>query len=350
MSAGSLLLIPLLLCAAAVHASLLDEPLQRWSVDLPSGLQRGNALVAVSSSRLVAATESGSLHVLDTDGNVLINYDPTRNDPLTCTSGVAIQGNLAIYSVYNGGNDSSDVIAIDWTDGSIGWMVTVKGQAVGTPMLGQNGVYVIHNLEGAGHLSVLEGWSVRQSFPAPEEGDIGPLAPGALQTVQGFDVVVVAESRDDGFSESGRLYMLVEEEPRGNGPGAAPGAEPGTEAAQVNSYRWALASDFPRSSVTAPAFTADMEVFLPQQGGLLSAWVDKRDLSDVFSGNAQDVTPRWERFLAPDEDNSDARKLTLRRGLAWDMVLTRFLIILVFSALQRSFRHRNSTVTSPYCL
>jgi hypothetical protein len=298
-------LLVLLLLSAAATAFLLDAPASRWTHSLPAGLTRGNAIVSYSANHLLVTTKVGSLHVLDAStGSVVMTYDPTESTPLQSTSGVAVYDDdddtsMAVYSVTDG--TSSLVIAIRLTDGSVGWEVSVPGIAVGTPLVGTSAVYVVHNtVNGLGQISVIPFSSPQQvaaSFPDDNDkkNEVGPFGPGVLQTIDGRDVVVVAESLNDGFSESGNLFMLVQED----SPAAA------------LQYKLRLASAYPRSAVARPAMTENLEVFLGQQGSVMSAWVGKNDVSGVLSG-AEDVTPRWEKYLEEDREDDNARKSKCR--------------------------------------
>ena len=282
------LITALLLCTT--QAEVLDAPLRRWMLSLDQPMRRGNGLLAVAPDRLVATTATGQLHVIDTQtGSILDTLDDADSE-LECTSSaVALDDDVVVYSVFSPAAQESQVVAYNWRLSVVEWQVTIPGEAVGTPLVGENAVYVVHTVSFRGRVSVLVDGTIAAFFPSVDR--IDPLGPGTVRTVRGRDVVVVAENRRNGFSSQGNLYMLVQDE-----DGAL-------------EFEWELASSFPRSAVAAPAVSADATaVFLGQQGSLVTGWVGRNDLSDVLRGTANDINPRWGRGLTPNDSSEDARK------------------------------------------
>jgi hypothetical protein len=326
----------LVLAPAAAGAVFLPQPVVEWTVDLPqnSGLLRGNSVAASpkNGGKVYAATAEGNLHIVTAETQQVQTYQPDlvpRADFVSCQTGVAVVetagGNeYAVYAVtdtYSFQRRASRVIAVN-SDGSQRWEVSISGTVVGTPLIGgarQDRIYVIHNDEDSdarrdlGYVTVIavDGDFAaatatlpdprRQSSPQPR----GSFGPGTLRTVrteeQGqVDVVFFAESRLNGFSESGSLYALV--------PSASYQELSGTGNA---SYEFLLISSDAMSAVTKPAVTANLDVFLGQYASTISGWTDRGGFSELLATGDWDTAATWSSELRQDRDNEESRTFLL---------------------------------------
>lgn len=323
-------LCTLLLFAESVDAQLLAKPWLASKIQLPNlTFKRGNALIDYLGS-VVATTAEGSLVRVDpSDQTIAFAFTPDSiaDRQLSSVSGIAIlRDNLAIYSVIDAAADeaetSSRVLCVDLEEGTLVWSISVNGRVIGTPQISEDLVYVVHN-EDVGKVSVL------QVTDGGEPATVGTfstedttLGPASLVSVNNQDVLAVASNLGNGFSAEGGLYMLIEqqlegdakegggggkEEEGGGGPG---GKEEENEDNQAAAFRFILASTFPRSSITAPLLSENMELVMAEQGASLTAWAAENDLSDVLAvdfGN-EDMAPLWQRFVDENPNDGDARK------------------------------------------
>lgn len=356
MTASSLwrLVVLVLLLPPFCRATFLSEPSLRWSVLLEGstgqiggsrGLRRGNAVVEhPDGSKLIVTANDGSLHILETatNGTTLAVFEPEPQEGLftECRSGATIVqpdengDEVIVYAIIDtpstsdeqvneGGetvpsdsnrDDSviSRVVAVGM-DGTFQWGVVVPGRIVGNPVLGETKpiLYVSHNVNGVGAISVIQMNSTRGSAtivatfssPATEQasgnGPFGPpvVQPGGSTTVLGGDIVLVAESWGGGFTEDqGGLYML------------SPTAEfEATGGLSTESYQLQRISSWPSSAIAAPLIEGD-SVFLSAAGGTVVGWTgnERNDLSGVSSGR-NDIDPSWVFEAEPNELDASQR-------------------------------------------
>jgi hypothetical protein len=357
------LLVSLLLVTQQVaFANLLSEPNLRWKFTLEGAskglfgrnLRKGNAVVAdpKDGSTLFVTADDGSLHIVKGDGGET-QLTSTVFEPIAvsgryteCRSGVTIveeqnenedDTTTTTYLVYavvdipvatnvryddNGdiqGDDvasvSSRVMAVN-RDGSLRWSVNVDGIVVGTPVASATAIYLSHNVQGKGYLSVIltttgDAPELAASL-APEDRD-GPFGPpsavvlssqnagaGANNNNQNAnDVVAVAESWGDGYTEDGSIYVLV------------PSAEFEDWGGRGNeSYELRLVSDWPFSAVTRPLLSGT-SLYMGATGSQIAGWAGNRDISGVLEGKDTNADPRWSVQLEPSERNASQREWIL---------------------------------------
>lgn len=297
MQIGTIVRLVLWWWASDVSGVLLREPEYRWTTSLPSGLIHGNSIMMIDSdSRLLVTTQQGSIHVLDAkSGTEVMNFRPTSTSLLHCSSAAVVWNEFyAIYSVrvFEEPSESTEnltnslVTAVDIRSGTVLWQSNLPGAVVGTPQLGAEFLYVVHNLlDGTGTVTVME--PSIGAVIASYTGD-GPFGPGILQTLDDRDVIVLAVSRDDGLASAGALYLLVQ-----NSGGER--------------FQMVQASTFLASASAPPLVTPTLEIYLGQQGSTVSGWTGRSHLRDVWNtgGNVQ---PRWTRILDLNTENSETRK------------------------------------------
>eukprot|EP00536_Pseudo-nitzschia_multiseries_P005699 jgi/Psemu1/285971/fgenesh1_pg.110_\ len=235
-----------------------------------------------------------------------------RNEDNDANSGIDVDG------------VTSRVIAVNM-DGSFRWSVQVSGRIEGSPLVGNNGIYVTHNDNGAGRVSVIRTQSNGRGFvaatvgpTATEPGSVVPLGPPALQKPafsnqnqnqnqnrnqiqnEGGDVVIVAESWDSGFSvTTGGLYMLSTTN------SASASATDAEQKDNETDYELVKISSWPRSAIAPPLVHGD-SIFLGVAGGLIGGFTGDRrsDLSGITSGRESEIFPRWNHQVAPNPRNA----------------------------------------------
>mmetsp|Transcript_19365 Transcript_19365/g.44899 ORF Transcript_19365/g.44899 Transcript_19365/m.44899 type:complete len:1238 (+) Transcript_19365:258-3971(+) len=342
------------------------------------GLRRGNGIIAHrDGTKIVATADDASLHIIQTTNQVktLAVYVPEgfvgrsmecrsgaafvekeQHDGLLVASGegnnqagdgggaqylnddyiiyavvdnkfvpdVAIESGMIGSTARNGntvdgeGEDESvksRVIAVNM-DGSFRWSVEVSGRIEGSPVVGENGIYVTHNDSGGGHLSVLRVQNSGRAFVvatvdpiATEPGSVVPLGPPALQKPglsneeEDGDIVIVAESWGSGFSESaGGLYMLSttkrdsDEKKEDDGSAGTPDGY---------DYSFIKISSWSRSAIAQPLVHGD-SIFLGAAGGAIGGFTGDRksDLSGITSGREREIFPRWNYQVATNPRNT----------------------------------------------
>jgi hypothetical protein len=343
-------------------AEYLAEPSLRWSLQWEGtgsissrGMRKGNAVVTHNDGiRLVATMDDGSLHVIQTSPQVrsLSVFEPPPNDnkftecrsgativyPADSTSGgrddestgetrwsASIAANGKSYVVYavidtavasdlqvdeNGfvlpsatstadeGSTTSRILAVNVDDGILKWTVEVPGRIQGDVMIGTSGIYVSHNIDNVGFLSVVMGDEDGNSadvvatltFSSDENGPFGP--PALQRDSELGDIVIVAESWGQGYSENrGGLYMLSHspsyEDANGRGNDA---------------YQLQRISSWPYSSVVPPLVDGD-SIFLGAAGGNMAGW------TEVLSSISQDeIEPSWVYQMKRNPRNQSQRK------------------------------------------
>jgi hypothetical protein len=324
MGTSSLLhcLCTLLLLALPVEAQLLLEPRLGSKFQLPNlTFQRGNALIDYAGS-VVATTAEGSLVRFDpTDDTITYVFTPetTAGQELSSSSGISLlRGDLAIYSVIDAARDDAEttsrVLCVNLDDGTLVWSVSVNGRAIGTPQVSEQYVYIVHNTDVGGiTIFQLEGEGEPRAVGSFITDDT-TLGPPSLVTVDNQDALAVASNRDNGLSEEGGLYVLIEQVEEGGGGkeegGGGPEREEGNREEQSAPFRFINISTFLRSSVTAPLLSENMELIIAEQGASLTGFVGENDLTDVLSAEFQveNKAPRWQRFVDENPANADARK------------------------------------------
>jgi len=290
-------------------AEYLEEPKVLWSVDLPGNTKKGNAVVA-KDDRIFVTSDNGSLYIVDRalQTNATL-FDPTPLDGSTtsCESGVTfVEGDdgaveYVVYAIVDTPNDTSlettsRVLGVN-LDGSLRWDASLPGTAVGTPFVGSNQrIYMIYNEQTddnlVGRISVLDGENAQVVATQPNNNDVGPFGPATGRTVardgETMDVILFGESRREGFSQSGALYMLMSSDGEGD-----------------ESYNFIIVSDSPRSVTTRPAVNADAtEVYLAQQASRLGGWTGQDDLSGVLQNGEGGIgDPAWNLAVGADGNN-----------------------------------------------
>ncbi len=315
-------LCTLLLLALSAQAQLLPEPRLASKFQLPNlTFQRGNALIDYLGS-VVATTAEGSLVRFDpSDNTITYTFTPeiTAGQEISSSSGISLlRGDLAIYSVIDAARDDAEttsrVLCVNLEDGTLVWSVSVNGRAIGTPQVSEEYVYVVHNTI-VGGITIFrldgEGEPVAVGSFITDDTTLGPPS---LVTVDNQDALAVASNRDNGLSEEGGLYVLIEQVQEGGGGreegGGGPEREEGNTEDQSAPFRFINISTFLRSSVTAPLLSENMALIVTEQGASLTGFVGENDLSDVLSADFQveNKAPRWQRFVDENPDNADARK------------------------------------------
>lgn len=357
-------LVPLLLsCCSFIHgvsANFFAEPTPKWSVQLQGsgrrtgrGLQKGNAIVSdKDGTKIVVTANDGSLHIIQTTTQVrtLAVFEPEANVGTTteCVSGPSIvytkqqdglylplenedqtsipaKEDFIVYAVVDKPSDATErdattsrVLAVGM-DGSLKWSVDVLGRIEGNPVVGKTGIYVTHNFDGYGSLSILkiqpnDGTATVAAtagvFAGEERRNI-PFGPPALRKSalsedenSSDDVVIVAEKWESGFSESqGGLYMLslISDENEKEDDEAT---ETSDEYQFVPISAWSY-------SASAPPLVHGESIFMGAAGGIIGGFTGDRksDLSGITSGKADRIDPRWEYQVSPNPGNASQRKL-----------------------------------------
>jgi hypothetical protein len=350
--------VSLLLVTQVAFANLLSEPNLRWKFTLEGAskglfgrnLRKGNAVVAdpKDGSTLFVTADDGSFHIVKGgDGNetqptsTVFEPESIAGRYTECRSGVTIveeQKNTTgettttylVYAVvdtpvasnvrYDDNGDiqgdvaivSSRVMAVN-LDGSLRWSVNVAGIVVGTPVASGTAIYLSHNVEGKGYLSVI--LTTTEDAPeltaslAPEDRD-GPFGPPSAVVLSSQnaaaandnnnqnakDVVAVAESWGDGYTEDGSIYILV------------PSAEFEDWGGRGNeSYELRLVSDWPFSAVARPLLSGT-SLYMGGTGSQIAGWAGNRDISGVLEGRDTNADPRWSVQLEPSERNASQRE------------------------------------------
>lgn len=231
------------------------------------------------------------------------------------SAGINVDGILRESSI------SSRVLAVKF-DGNFKWSVEVRGRIEGNPVVGKTGIYVSHNKDGIGYLSVIRIDPITGtakivatvSPPATESGINIPFGPPALQQQPYWsydenlnDVVVVAESWDRGFSEDqGGLYVLALISSAGKKGSSDQKSE---SSASTFEYQLQKVSSWSYSAIAPPLVYGD-SVFLGAAGGNLAGFTKdrKNDLSGIVSGREVEISPRWDFQVTPNPRNPSQRK------------------------------------------
>jgi hypothetical protein len=299
---------------STASANFKAAPELQWTSILPNGetLHKGNAVVSSRDGRrLFVATAQGNFHIINgPTGEVIASYIPTvaTGTRIVCESGVTLlrAQALAVYAVTDlgEGSISSRVLAINLRQATLEWEMVMSGAVVGSPVEGgvenNSAIYVTHNVQDKGQISVLipnnETAGVVYAAAVSSEA-IGPLGPPAVRTLGGKDVVLAAENLGSGLDITGGVYILL--------PSAKYGELKGLT---MDAYEMRLATSAARSSVARPLLTRKGDLYLGQQGSLLSAWVYSASGSTLFDVSAQDLQPTWTSKLVPSQENADLRK------------------------------------------
>lgn len=357
-------------------AEFLQTPTLKWSLQLEGsgrlsgrGLRKGNSVVAHhDGTKIVVTAGDGSLHIIQTTNLVrtLAAYvpDPIDGKSIECRSGATIveksvQGGLfveksgqdgllgegesiqasiddfIVYAVVDNiiANDTSigdaqvtsgvnvrpsgitsRVIAVDM-EGALLWSVEVSGKIEGSPVVGKKGIYVTHNDNGSGQLSILkmqDGGTATIAAtvdPVSEPGNGIPLGPPALQKaangaeVSDDDLVIVAENWDAGFSQTrGGMHMLswatsdaVDDR----------GEEQEALLSRPNTYQLVKISSWSYSA-SSPPLVYGNSIFLGAAGGTVGGFTGDRrsDLSGITTGRQAELFPRWDFQVSPNPRNA----------------------------------------------
>lgn len=363
------------LLAAALFSGLacaefLPTPTLKWSLQLEGsglrsgrGLRKGNSVVAHrDGTKIVVTAGDGSLHIIQTTNVVrtLAAYVPDSIDGKTieCRSGAtiveksgqdgllgkgeSIQASIDDFIVYavvdniiandTGIGDAqvtsgvnvrpsgitSRVIAVDM-EGTLLWSVEVPGKIEGSPVVGKKGIYVTHNDNGSGQLSILkmqDGGTATIAAtvgPVTEPGNGIPLGPPALQKaangaeVSDEDLVIVAENWDSGFSLTrGGMHMLL----LANDDAVdAKGEEQEALLSRPGTYQLVKISSWSYSA-SSPPLVYGNSIFLGAAGGTIGGFTGDRrsDLSGIPAGREAQLFPRWDFQVSPNPRNASQRK------------------------------------------
>ena len=385
------------------------------------GLRKGNAVVAYKDgTKIIVTADDGSLHIIQTTDQVVKTLSVYVPDGIVgrymeCRSGatvvdaniqdghyiiatttdsantntnneVAKEEDYIIYAVIDNtvvpdvgifnsgmissiaGNEnnnnnnnfnnivSSRVIAVNM-DGTFKWSVEVQGRIEGNPIVGKTGLYVTHNDNGIGHLSVIrinnntnDGTQTTNanivatvSPPATKPGSVGPLGPPAIQKPEYQydeqseededslslveDVVIVAENWESGFSESkGGLYMLSLSSSSSSTTTSTSAPSTSTSAYElVKISSWSY-------SASAPPLVYGDSIFLGAAGGTLVGYTGDRkyDLSAITSGREKEIWPRWDFQMTPNPRNASQRKFVQYRIYLFILLFCYLLFVICF--------------------
>ena len=153
--------------------------------------------------------------------------------------------------------------------------------------------------------------------PQATETGNGPFGPPALQQLPYWskedsldDVVVVAESWDQGFSEDqGGMYMLALIGSNHRKEGSS-GKKSESSALTFKNHLEKISS-WSYSAIAPPLVYGD-SVFLGAAGGNLAGFTGdkKNDLSGLASGREDEILPRWNFKVAPNPRNVSLRKFS----------------------------------------
>lgn len=361
-------------CMDVVHANFLPEPTPKWSFQLLDsgrlsgrGLRRGNAIVASNDgTKIVVTAIDGSLHIIQTANQVktIAVYEPEGKvgANIECRSGATIvyseQQNGLYFSVESeeekpisakedfivyalvddvlpqnarivdpdiivdginanrGAGTTSRVVAVNM-EGALKWSVDVPGRIEGSPLVGKNGIYITHNHNGYGALSILRiqpkdgraAIAAMVSNRDKEQIRAIPFGPPTLRKAAYWedesdseDIVIVAENWESGFSESkGGLYMLSS----GSISATKDKDKPSTTKAGSNKYELVQLSSWSYSAIAPPLVYGD-SIFVGAAGGTIGGFTGNRknDLSGITSGREEEISPRWFYQVSPNPRNS----------------------------------------------
>eukprot|EP00977_Amphora_coffeiformis_P021845 scaffold10016_cov170-Amphora_coffeaeformis.AAC.10 len=278
----------------------------------------GNGISGSIDGRVFATTQSGSLWILspleeESDPKVFTppNWvDEATGDALdlVCRSSVVLKetptGGL-LYAVYvvidldpaTGQPVQSRVMGISPNDGSMLWFIVLDGSvAEGSPAIGQDFIYVVHNTiaNEEGRLSLIRVVPSNSLYVANVADTIlSTEAPWAPPSVSVFpasiespwdEVVVWGDSYDNGRSEIGSTYLLKV----GNG-------------GVVRSFE--TLSESSGSTITAPTLGSiqalngvyDWNIATGNYGGLFQVW-DQTNWDQILGGTTQvggNLNPDW---------------------------------------------------------
>ena len=198
----------------------------------------------------------------------------------------------------------SRIIAIN-PEGSLRWTLTLDGVVAGTPAIGNDGIYVSHNIPNtvengevfySGKLTVLRdnGQSATPTIVAEvaPQDRFGPFGPLSVQTVtsgdSSRDAVFVAENWNS-TSNDGYVYYLD---------------------ALGKDYELKVLSEWGVSSVTRPAVSLDgTMLWMGGASSTVAGWVGDSSVETIVATGARQ--PNWEVSLVQ-SDSSAARRKSMR--------------------------------------
>ena len=371
-------------------ADFVASPRLLWTMDTDgSTTGRGNAVtLSQDNSRLLLTTEQGDLHFVMTSDPLnaeqkrlrfIPDYEATES--ISCASGATLfptrqpqaeQGNndnnpqqYAVYAILELDQGSSNVIAVDIRSAQMVWNVRVQGLVAGSPVANEHGnrIYVTHNTQSAGFVSVLQVSHDFQSARLLETlqssdsvNAMAPLTPPTLRSVaiQASDddddnndddsssvatlqdILVFAEM-DAESPDTGSLYVLLSHHTGDS-----------TSRTTTGTLNLLLASEYPRSAMARPALSNNgLHAYLGQASARLTGWDSgDNDLAGVVlnGGNADNVFPAWEQRLS--EDGLDAKNDPMQKGTCCAVASDSIAHHLIFSLTKPVFRFSSHSYAS----
>jgi len=343
------------------RANFFASPAPKWSIQLLGsgrtsgrGLRKGNGIVSVKDgSKIVVTANDGSLHIIQTTNQVKSHAvyvpDGSVGSRIECLSGAIIVyedqqdklyfpigdeeekivstkedfivyalidnaeanndgnvGSIVTGDVVRGAGTTSRVIAVNM-EGTLKWSVSVPGRIEGTPVVGKTGIYVTHNVNSYGALSILRlqpndgkaAIAATVNTLSDERSEPIPLGPPTLRKPASWDdegtfedVIIVTGFWENGFSETeGGIFMLS------SFVTALPTVSDDFKLVQISS--WSL-------SASAPPMVYGESIFVAAAGGNIGGFTGdkKNDLSGIVSGKEKDISPRWDYQVSPNPTDS----------------------------------------------
>ena len=191
--------------------------------------RKGNGVVLSHNGKHVWVTDDeGTLHILDADNSTSdhITFKPPVVDDRSIESRSSVEllqnettVEFAVYAVLDVARDeptgamiTSRIIAVYGDDDLLGkmkWNASIQGVVTGTPRIGTGGntttIYVTHNVNGRGYLSVFSREGNRTAWISGEN----PFGPVTVLCIDEEDEVYWGESGGEGYSNSGRIYHFA---------------------------------------------------------------------------------------------------------------------------------------------
>lgn len=196
---------------------------QVWNLNLPGPVRRGNQILDLDGTLFASAVE-GDLYKVNPVRNTVETFSP---DPLdgydrqTSRAGIVEYGSLLLMTVISRDTTlvnptMSRIVAVNPVDLTTIWSVSLTGEVSGDPVISEsNKLYATHNsfdgfyLSGQVSAIDLETQEILQTLPRRQDLTLTPFGPPAVTTWDDEDVVIFAESTDDGQDAFGNLMVLV---------------------------------------------------------------------------------------------------------------------------------------------
>lgn len=347
--------ILLLLSIAIVSGSFLSDPEVKWTLDLSSKVDDGNAevlrgnAVKVSSSenemnrRIYVTTRDGRLHTVEqhpttANGNDKQSSTTTKHrtqthvyepDPMPsyCASGVALYEKTesddeddqealslspyAAYAVVNrdGSSPSSRVIAVGqqgWNNGNVlRWSVSIPGIVEGTPIVSKDGtrVYVVHNQlisrknnnNFLGQQTTMGSVSIIEIVPDGKYKDSAQVIQTMSSDEYNYGYVALGQPTSKTSSDNDEVVLVVAASSGG------PTGSGGLYAILPESQNWYRISNYPMPTRLKPALSSQENEYTNgcylAHGSILTAWDGDQDISRVLEGDNTDIFPSWEEQM-----------------------------------------------------